>query len=146
MLFRKWPFWCSSSQAVLKVYKCWVLFESSWKYGLESEGTIAIEISLKIIINRVSCNSIIQWVPQLFEQLEFFHVNKSCKTECCSNKMHQIVQNMILTWGLKLKLSLSLRTAISGQHSFFYRWEKAGVPLLPSKYNGSRGSPAFSHL
>ena len=24
-------------------------------------------------------------------------VNKSCKIECCGNKMHQIVQNMILT-------------------------------------------------
>ena len=39
----------------------------------------------------------IQWVPQFFEQLEFFHVNESCKIECCGKKMHQIVQNMILT-------------------------------------------------
>ena len=45
----------------------------------------------------------IQWVPQLFEQLVFFHVNKSCKIECCGNKMHQIVQNMIMTRGLVLK-------------------------------------------
>ena len=82
-------------------------------------------------------------MSQLFEQLEFFHVNKSCKIECCGNKTHQIVQNMILTWGLELKLSLSLRTTISGQHSLFHRWEKAGVPLFPSKYNGRWGSPTF---
>ena len=34
---------------------------------------------------------VIQWVPQLFEQLESLHVNKSCKIECCSNKMRQTV-------------------------------------------------------
>ena len=33
-------------------------------------------------------------------------VNKSCKIERCGNKMHQIVQKMILTRGLELKLSL----------------------------------------
>ena len=33
-------------------------------------------------------------------------VNKSYKIECCGNKMHKIVQNMILTRGLELKLSL----------------------------------------
>ena len=56
----------------------------------------------------------VQWVPQLFEQQEFFHVYKSCKIECCGNKMHQIVQNMILTWGLELKLSLLWRATLSG--------------------------------
>ena len=44
----------------------------------------------------------LQWVPQLFERLEFFHVNKPCKIESCSNKTHQIIQNMILSWGLEL--------------------------------------------
>ena len=49
----------------------------------------------------------IQWVPQLFELLlEFFHVYKSCKIEYCGNKMHCIIQNFILSQGLKLKLSL----------------------------------------
>ena len=48
---------------------------------------------------------LIQWVPQLFEHLEFFHVNKSCKIECCGNNTHQIIQNMILTPGLEFKLS-----------------------------------------
>ena len=88
----------------------------------------------------------IQRVPQLFEQLEFFYVNKSCKIECCGNKMHQIVQNVILTWGLELKLSLLWRATLSGQHSLFYRWEKVGEPLLPLYFDGSRGTPAFSHL
>ena len=37
----------------------------------------------------------IQWVPQLFEHLEFFQVNKSCKIECSVNRMQQIIQNMI---------------------------------------------------
>ena len=58
----------------------------------------------------------IQWVPQLFERLDFFHINKSCKIERCGNKIHQIVQNMILSRGLELKLSLLGRTTISGQH------------------------------
>ena len=49
---------------------------------------------------------IVQWVPQLFERLDSFHVNKSCKIECCGNKTHQIIQNMILSRGLELKLSL----------------------------------------
>ena len=88
----------------------------------------------------------IHWVPQLFEQLESFHVNKSCKIECCGNKMHQIVQNMILTWGLELKLSLLWRTTISGQHSLFYRWEKVSKPLLSLYFNRRRGSYSFSHL
>ena len=48
----------------------------------------------------------IQWVPQLFERLEFFLVSKSCKIECCGNKRHQIIQNMTLPQGLELKLSL----------------------------------------
>ena len=43
-------------------------------------------------------------------------VNKSCKIECCGNKMQQIVQNMILTCGIELKLSLFQRTIISSQH------------------------------
>ena len=48
----------------------------------------------------------IQWVPELLERADLFHVNKSCKIECCSNKTHQIIQNMILSRGLELKLSL----------------------------------------
>ena len=42
-------------------------------------------------------------VPKLFERLEFFHVNKSCKIGCCDNKTHQIIQNMILSQGLETK-------------------------------------------
>ena len=60
--------------------------------------------------------------------------------------MHQIVQNMILTLGLELKLSLLRRATLSGQHSIFYRWEKLGEPLLPLYFHGGRGTPAFSHL
>ena len=26
-----------------------------------------------------------QWVSEIFERLEFFHANKSCKIECCGN-------------------------------------------------------------
>ena len=82
----------------------------------------------------------LQWVPQLFERLEFFPVNTSFKIECHGNKMHQIDQNMILSRGQELKLSLLWRTTISGQHPLFYRWEIVGEPPLPLKYNGSRGS------
>ena len=55
----------------------------------------------------------------IFERLEFFHVNKSCKTEYGGNKMIQIIQNMTLSWGLELKLSLLWRTTILGQHPLF---------------------------
>ena len=66
----------------------------------------------------VSCIDL-QWVPELLEHLDFFHVNKSCKIECCDNKMCQIVHNMILSQGLELKVSLLRRTTISGQHPLF---------------------------
>ena len=51
----------------------------------------------------------LQWVSELQERQEFFHVNKSCKIECCGNKMHQIIQNMVLPQSLELKLSLCER-------------------------------------
>ena len=66
----------------------------------------------------------IQWVPQLFERLEFFHVNKSCKIEFWGHKTHQITQNMILSRNLELKLSLFWRTTISGQNPLYYSREK----------------------
>ena len=59
------------------------------------------------------------WVPELFERLEFFHVNKSCKFECCRNKTQLFIQNIILSQGLELKLSLLGRTTNSGQHPLF---------------------------
>ena len=43
-------------------------------------------------------------------------VNKSCNTECCVNKMLQIIQNMMIPLALELELSMSRRTTISGQH------------------------------
>ena len=46
-------------------------------------------------------------------------VNKSCKIECCGNKMNQIIQNTILSQGLELKLSPLWRTTIWGQHPLF---------------------------
>ena len=33
-------------------------------------------------------------------------VNKLCKIECCGNKVHQIIKDMMLSQGLELKLSL----------------------------------------
>ena len=52
------------------------------------------------------------WVPQSFERLEFFHVNKACKNECCGNNSHQIIQNVILSRSLELNLSLLWRKTI----------------------------------
>ena len=49
-------------------------------------------------------NEYIQRVPQLFKRLRLFHVNKSCKIECCGNNMLQIVQSMTLTLGKELSL------------------------------------------
>ena len=48
----------------------------------------------------------IQWVPQLFEHLECFRVNMSCKIEGCGNKTRKIIPNMVLSQGIELKLSL----------------------------------------
>ena len=61
--------------------------------------------------NNVSCSDMeIQWWPKVFGNLEFspFNpiLNNSCKIERYGNKMHQIVQNMILTQSLELKLSV----------------------------------------
>ena len=43
---------------------------------------------------------------QLFKRLEFFHVNKSGKIECCGDKTLQIFQNIMVSQGLELKISL----------------------------------------
>ena len=68
------------------------------------------QIECDMFRNNIEVRFGLHWVPQLFELLEFspFNpiVNKSCQIECCGNKMHQIVQNMILSQGLELKLSL----------------------------------------
>ena len=47
-------------------------------------------------------------------------VNKSCKTKRCGKRMHQIIQDMILSEGLELQLSLLRRTTISGPHTLFH--------------------------
>ena len=43
-------------------------------------------------------------------------VNKSCNIECCVNSMFPINQNMIVSQGLELILSMFRRTTMSGQH------------------------------
>ena len=57
----------------------------------------------------------LQYQSKLLGHLEFSLLNpianKSCKIECCGDKMHQNVQNVIL-----------LRTTISGQHPLVQRW------------------------
>ena len=95
---------------------------------------------------RHSWNLAIQWVPQLFECPELFHVNKSFKILCCGNRMHQVVQNMILSQGLQLKLSIWWRTTISGHHPFSERWAKVSEPQPQLKYIGSKVSYTFPHL
>ena len=42
-------------------------------------------------------------------------INKLCNIECCVNKMLQIIQNMMVSQGLEVELSLFRRTTISGQ-------------------------------
>ena len=43
-------------------------------------------------------------------------VSKSCNIECCVNNMFQINQNIIVSQGSELILSMCRRTAISDQH------------------------------
>ena len=66
----------------------------------------AAETNLNHSVSQPLVQNDIQCVPQLFESLEFFHVDKSSKIECCGKKMHQIIQNMTLSLGLELELSL----------------------------------------
>ena len=58
----------------------------------------------------VAINEKLQWWPKVFGHLEFSPlnpiVNKSCKIKFRGSKMHQIIQNMKLSRGLELKLSL----------------------------------------
>ena len=49
-------------------------------------------------------------------------INKSCNIECCVNNRLQIIQNMMVSQGLDLELSMFRRTTISGQHPFIYVW------------------------
>ena len=88
-----------------------------------SSGITVLEWEIHILIafSGYLLNQLLplQWVPQLFERQEFFHANKSCKIECCGNKTHQIIQNMILSRSSELKVSLLWRTTISGQRPLF---------------------------
>ena len=49
-------------------------------------------------------------------------VNKSCNIDCCVNNMLQIIQNMMVSEGLGLELSVFRRTTVSGQHPLIYGW------------------------
>ena len=52
--------------------------------------------------------------PDIFPMTSI--VNESCNIECCVNSMLQIIQNMMVSQGLELELSMFRRTIISGQH------------------------------
>ena len=69
-----------------------------WNYGKHTD-TNADNLSALSI-------QYIQWVPELLAHVDLFHVKKSCKIECCDNKAHQIIQNMILSRGFELRPSL----------------------------------------
>ena len=45
-----------------------------------------------------------------------FYRNKSCNIDCCVNSKLPINQNMIVSQGLELILSMFRRTTMSGQH------------------------------
>ena len=78
--------------------------------------------------------------PQYYMWIFYEFIFFQCICAYCGCKI------IILILILELKQSLSWRKTISGQHTLFYIWEKVCEPLLPLKYNGSRGSPTFSHL
>ena len=71
-------------------------------------------------------------------------VNKSCNIQCCVNKMLQIIQNMMVSQGLELELSMFRRTTIYIYQVSVY-WFRYGskiyksiqppLPQLPLKYN-----------
>ena len=45
-----------------------------------------------------------------------FYRNRLCNIDCCVNSMRPINQNMIVSQGLELELSMFRRTTMSGQH------------------------------
>ena len=65
--------------------------------GIKGVGEVRMISYFNFIHINQNMTNEVQWVPRLFERREFFHVNKSCKIECCGKKMHQIIQNMILS-------------------------------------------------
>ena len=65
----------------------------------------AINMTIKLMMIFYGNSTVVAksfWTPRFFPLNGM--VNKSCRIECCGNKMHQIVQNMILTLGLELTL------------------------------------------
>ena len=79
-----------------------------------------------------------QRVPTIIRHLEFFHVKKSCKIECCGNKTHQIIQNVILSRGLELKTFESLLKVFCegqlSQASILYFTDGKNYVILRSHY------------
>ena len=67
----------------------------------------------------------IQLYSKLFNPLAFpitSIVNKSCNIDCCVNSMLPINQNMIVSQGLELILSMFRRTTMSGKHPLIQVW------------------------
>ena len=62
----------------------------------------------------------VQLASDVFNPLDVFPltpiVNKSFNIECSVNKMLQIIQNLMVSQGLVLELSVFRRTTKSGQH------------------------------
>ena len=52
-------------------------------------------------------------------------VNKPHKIECFGNKMHQIIQNMILSGGLELKISSVVKDNYLRSASFILEMEES---------------------
>ena len=69
----------------------------------------------------------IQLASDVFNPLTFVFlltsiVNKSCSNEFCVNTMLQIFQNIMISQGLELELTMFRRTTMSGQHPLIEVW------------------------
>ena len=83
--------------------------------------------------NAVKTCTVLQCWSKSLRRLEFAHLipilNKSCKIECFANKMHQIVQNMILSRDLELELSMFCEGQLSQVRILDFRDEEKYVKL-----------------
>ena len=79
-------------------------------------------------------------------------VNKSCNIEPCVKTILPIIQNLIVSQGLELILSMCRRTTMYYVRSAYPdlgmgpKFSKVFNPLLPLKYNGSRGLNTFENF
>ena len=77
------------------------------------EGGQTQEVIEDILVQIQLCSKLFN-PPDIFPLISI--VNKSSNIECCVNTILPIIQNLIVSQGLELILSMCRRTTMSGEH------------------------------